>query len=104
MPFFGSAKFTSAVGAKTVSPNEKHLYEVDRRFGTKSTFMKMTLAVADFERWSNGSEAIQDALPYLSLGEREFLMTGYTPEAWDATFKEPDDDDDDGAEFSGGLS
>jgi len=102
MPFFGSAKFKTVDGSE-VSPNERYLFEVERRFGTKSTFMKMTLAVADFERWSNGSEAIQDALPYLSLGEREFLLTGLTPDKWDEMWKEPDEDDDDGAEFSGGL-
>ena len=31
-------------------------------------------------------EKIQDILPNVSLGEREFLMTGITQEEWDNTF------------------
>lgn len=33
-------------------------------------------------------EKIQDILPNVSLGEREFLMTGITQEEWDETFNE----------------
>ena len=33
-------------------------------------------------------ELIQNILPNVSLGEREFLMTGITQEEWDETFNE----------------
>ena len=36
----------------------------------------------------NSSMYIQDAMPQLSDDEREFMMTGITPEEWDATFGE----------------
>lgn len=39
-------------------------------------------------RWEEGM-LIQDAMPHLSADEREFIMTGITPEEWDETF--PDD-------------
>lgn len=39
------------------------------------------------DAWSAGMY-IQDAMPQLSDGEREFLMTGITQEEWDATFGE----------------
>jgi hypothetical protein len=32
--------------------------------------------------WEKGA-MIQDAFPFLSAGEREFLKTGITPEEWD---------------------
>lgn len=31
---------------------------------------------------------IQELLPHLSADDREFLMTGCTPEEWDEMFKE----------------
>ena len=33
-------------------------------------------------------ELIQNIIPNVSLGEREFLMTGITQEEWDETFNE----------------
>jgi hypothetical protein len=39
------------------------------------------------ERWRNGV-TVQDAFPQLSADEREFLLTGITPEEWDAAFGE----------------
>lgn len=39
------------------------------------------------ERWYNG-ELIQMAMPELSADDREFLMTGITPEVWDNAFSE----------------
>jgi len=33
---------------------------------------------------------IQDAFPHLSDDDREFLMTGITPEEWDEHFSEED--------------
>lgn len=37
---------------------------------------------------------IQDVFPNISNDDREFLMTGITPEEWDAAFNDDDDDDD----------
>lgn len=37
-------------------------------------------------RWAGG-ELIQKVCPYLSADDREFLMTGVTPEEWDQAFK-----------------
>ena len=35
--------------------------------------------------WENGM-LIQDAMPNISMGEREFIKTGITPEQWDKIF------------------
>jgi hypothetical protein len=36
----------------------------------------------------NAGTLAQDAFPTLSSDDREFLMTGITPEEWENTFKE----------------
>jgi len=38
---------------------------------------------AQLTRWHNGT-LIQNAMPNLSADDREFIMTGITPEEWDA--------------------
>jgi len=40
-------------------------------------------------KWRNGM-LIQDAMPHLTPGEREFIKTGITDEEWDAAFHEDD--------------
>lgn len=40
---------------------------------------------AQIKLWQNGV-LIQDAMPHLSADDREFLMTGITPEEWDELF------------------
>lgn len=37
-------------------------------------------------RWQSGD--IQDAMPYLSASDREFIMTGITDDEWDQAFGE----------------
>ena len=38
------------------------------------------------EAWEKGGALIQDVMPEVSIDDREFLMTGMTPEDWDSTF------------------
>lgn len=47
-------------------------------------FHTMTLALTEpqYSDWLGGA-LIQNALPHLSADEREFLMTGITPEEWE---------------------
>jgi hypothetical protein len=47
-------------------------------------------------RWHAG-ELIQNVMPHLTAGEREFIKTGITDEEWDTKFanlEEGDNDDD----------
>jgi len=47
-----------------------------------------------FERylkWLNGSTPIQEVLPDLHYNQREILMSGIGPEAWDEMFGEKDE-------------
>ncbi len=43
------------------------------------------------EEWAKSGRTIQEVMPYLSAEDREFLMSGITPEEW-KTYIGPDDD------------
>jgi hypothetical protein len=49
----------------------------------KTRTMDLDITEAQIEKWENG-ELIQNAFPNLNNDEREFLLTGMTPEEWDA--------------------
>lgn len=55
-------------------------------FSRKTHIMRIKMKQADLKAWING-KTIQDALPYLTADEREFLMTGITAEEWDKYMK-----------------
>ena len=59
-------------------------------FSGKLNTMEIELNVQDFYEWQKGA-LIQQALPYLSPSEREFLISGCTDEEWDEMFKERDE-------------
>lgn len=41
-----------------------------------------------YEAWRNGKGLIQNELHFLTADQREFLITGITPEEWKKTFEE----------------
>lgn len=47
--------------------------------------MELFVTPDELQSWIDG-ELIQNAMPYLSAEEREFLISGSTPEEWDAAF------------------
>lgn len=49
--------------------------------GTVRT-LDLDVTKEEFENWQNGM-LIQDAMPRLSVDEREFLMTGFIRGEWD---------------------
>lgn len=82
------------------------MIEVTRKnqFTGKEATMQMAITQEELDAglarsWShcratgqgNGTEHMQDIFPQLSAGEREFLMTGITPDAWDAMFPGEDE-------------
>lgn len=42
------------------------------------------------DAWNNGM-LIQNAMPHLSADDREFLLTGATPDEWDEAFKDEEE-------------
>jgi hypothetical protein len=54
-------------------------------FTGQENSMILEVDPVDLEAWENG-ELIQNAMPYLSADEREFIKTGITPDEWDSMF------------------
>lgn len=54
-------------------------------FTGKTNQMEIAVTDEQMEAWEGG-ELIQNAMPNLTPDEREFIMTGITPEEWEATF------------------
>ena len=48
-----------------------------------------------FTFWQNGM-SIQDAMPDVSVDDREFLQSGTSPEGWKQMFGTEEEEDDDG--------
>ena len=46
-----------------------------------------------------GDILVQDAFPNLDKEQREFLISGITPDEWNETFGEDEDDDEGGGEY-----
>lgn len=63
-------------------------YTIERKspFTGMVNQMEIELDPNDYVNWKNGVN-IQDAFPYLTADEREFIKTGITPEDW-ATLQE----------------
>ena len=54
-------------------------------FTGKTHDIVMEIDWEDYAAWENGM-LIQNAFPYLTPDEREFLMTGITAEEWEKAF------------------
>ena len=50
--------------------------------------MELDVTEEELAAWQRGAR-IQDACPRLSDEQREFILTGFTPEDWDALFPDP---------------
>ena len=62
--------------------------------GTQEKY-SVTVKGVDLNKYREGAY-IQDAFPYLSADDREFLISGYSPEGWKKTFGS---DEDEGESF-----
>ena len=56
----------------------------------RNNFVSLDITEEQLRSWHNG-ELIQDAMPNLTADEREFIMTGITPDSW--KFLMGDDDE-----------
>ena len=55
------------------------------RLTGKTSVMYLDINKEQLFSWVDG-ELVQNAMPQLSAEEREFLMTGITPDEWDSVF------------------
>ena len=54
-------------------------------FSGNTNVMEIDVTQEQIALWESGT-LIQNAMPNLSADEREFIMTGITPEEWDSAF------------------
>lgn len=56
---------------------------------------KITAIEVNFEEFAawKGGALIQDAMPHMSVDDREILMTGICPQCWDSQFGDEDDEE-----------
>ena len=57
----------------------------------KESSMVLPLRSGQLDYWLTSGMLVQDAFPQLSDSAREFLISGITPEEWDATFGKEDE-------------
>ena len=55
------------------------------RLTGKTSVMYLDITKEQLFSWVDG-ELVQNAMPQLSAEEREFLVTGITPDEWDSVF------------------
>lgn len=64
------------------------------QFSGKVATMDLPVTQQDLDEWRITGKCAQNAFPNLSAGEREFLMTGCTPQEWDELFSSEDEEDE----------
>lgn len=57
-------------------------------FTGQDNTLNIDVTPEQLKAWESGDVAIQVALAHLTPDEREFLMTGITPDSWDTYVKE----------------
>ena len=57
----------------------------------KTRIWDIDVTDAQMGLWMSGGRLIQDAMPHLTDDEREFIMTGITPDEWDEAFGEDEE-------------
>ena len=59
--------------------------KVSQLSGKKSS-MELDVTQEQLDLYGEGIEKVQDVFPNLNPSQREFLMTGITPNEWDGMF------------------
>jgi hypothetical protein len=60
-------------------------------FTGRTAVMEINVTPEQIEQWQRSGRNIQDALPWLTPSEREFLLSGTTDAEWDELFKDEGD-------------
>ena len=61
------------------------IIEMISRFTGKLNMMDLPVTFEQLARWQEG-ELIQNVMSHLTADQREFLISGTTPEEWDSVF------------------
>jgi len=58
----------------------------------KTNTMNIPVTEEQLSRWQRREGLIQNIMPELTAEQREFLMSGYTPEDWSTLFPPEEDE------------
>lgn len=61
-------------------------------FTGKTHIRNIPVTQEQLDHWNNG-QLIQHAMPNISADDREFIMTGITPDEWDTMLSSDEDTD-----------
>lgn len=59
---------------------------ISRTCSVTNEQVEVNVSRAEWERIIAGTEPMQNIVPHLSIGERELIISGYTPKEWEAMF------------------
>lgn len=62
-------------------------------FGPRRATMVLPITAQRYLAWKNDGGYIQDHFPELSPDQREFMLSGMTPEIWAETFPDSEEED-----------
>lgn len=62
------------------------LFSMRSVFTGKTNQMDLPVTPEQINEWKISGRVIQEALPMLNADQREFLLSGSTPEEWDEVF------------------
>tara|TARA_R100001594_G_scaffold39952_1_gene71793 strand:- start:383 stop:589 length:207 start_codon:yes stop_codon:yes gene_type:complete len=60
-------------------------------FSNKENSMEIEVTQEQIALWESGT-LIQNAMPHLTPDEREFIMTGITPDEWNNAFSDEEEE------------
>ena len=60
-------------------------------FSNKTNVMEIDVTQEQIALWESGT-LIQNAMPHLTPDEREFIMTGITPDEWNNAFSDEEEE------------
>ena len=61
---------------------------IDVRCRVCGTMHNIIVPKAGYKQWAQGHKHIQDAMPAVSAGDRELLLSQICPTCWDKMFRE----------------
>lgn len=60
-------------------------------FTGHTAVMFLPITLEQYTRWQSGLDYIQNIMPHLTPDQREFLVSGATPDEWNSTFADDED-------------
>jgi hypothetical protein len=81
------------IPSKSHSGDVMDLHTIARNCIITKKIYSVRVNIDDYMNWQNGSILAQQAFPYLSAEDREFLISGISPEGWGQIFSDDASDE-----------